>query len=428
MSAHQGPSLPTTLHTPAPTPDPLAPPTPAAPHLKLYTQGDSPSGGGGGGGVVSNGATAAGGGACFPAELVRRPLLPAAEKRLDPMEDEHSLHMLYDYTTVHAWLEHPVKRFKGEEKKLNEESAPSGDLYANEHYVRPPDCALMHDIKIEKQEPEDSKEYKNLFRSDGLCPTLKDLEQIFDNSDDANSGDETLQVSTPPDSNKSCEVRCVRAEELSKMFPTPPSMEPHAQASPGFCDDSHLTHLPHLLPHRHHASPPADTIEDWSYVFKPATVYKYVGSSKYAPLSSLPSQLLPPVSLPPHAVYRPRWQHDREREPEPSHGAAHLADDAGANTNSTSGAGGAGGVKRPLSAAGRDRSVGSVAAGAAGAGAECERAAAPACPLLVNVLLADTVLNVFRDHNFDSCTLCVCNAAGRVNITRLKPFFVVIVP
>ncbi|VVC88867.1 unnamed protein product [Leptidea sinapis] len=131
-------------------------------------------------------------------------------------------------------LEHPVKRFKGEEKKLNEESAPSGDLYANEHYVRPPDCALMHDIKIEKQEPEDSKEYKNLFRSDGLCPTLKDLEQIFDNSDDANSGDETLQVSTPPDSNKSCEVRCVRAEELSKMFPTPPSMEPHAQASPGF--------------------------------------------------------------------------------------------------------------------------------------------------------------------------------------------------
>ncbi|VVC88868.1 unnamed protein product [Leptidea sinapis] len=155
------------------------------------------------------------------------------------------------------------------------------------------------------------------------------------------------------------------------------------------------------------------TFQDWSYVFKPATVYKYVGSSKYAPLSSLPSQLLPPVSLPPHAVYRPRWQHDREREPEPSHGAAHLADDAGANTNSTSGAGGAGGVKRPLSAAGRDRSVGSVAAGAAGAGAECERAAAPACPLLVNVLLADTVLNVFRDHNFDSCTLCVCNAAGR---------------
>lgn len=47
-----------------------------------------------------------------------------------------------------------------------------------------------------------------------------------------------LAVSTPPDSNKSLEesrcgaARCVRAEELSKMFPTPPSMEAHAQPSP----------------------------------------------------------------------------------------------------------------------------------------------------------------------------------------------------
>jgi mediator of RNA polymerase II transcription subunit 13 len=30
--------------------------------------------------------------------------------------------------------------------------------------------------------------------------------------------------------------------------------------------------------------------------------------------------------------------------------------------------------------------------------------------LLVNILLYDTSLNIFRDHNFDSCTLCVCNA------------------
>lgn len=41
---------------------------------------------------------------------------------------------------------------------------------------------------------EDSKEYKNLFTSDGLCPTYKDLDQIFDNSDDAASGDETVRL------------------------------------------------------------------------------------------------------------------------------------------------------------------------------------------------------------------------------------------
>lgn len=34
--------------------------------------------------------------------------------------------------------------------------------------------------------------------------------------------------------------------------------------------------------------------------------------------------------------------------------------------------------------------------------------------LVVNLLLADTALNIFRDHNFDSCTLCVCNAGSKV--------------
>lgn len=37
------------------------------------------------------------------------------------------------------------------------------------------------------------KEYKKLFTSNGLCATLKDLDQIFDNSDDA-SGDETVRL------------------------------------------------------------------------------------------------------------------------------------------------------------------------------------------------------------------------------------------
>lgn len=34
--------------------------------------------------------------------------------------------------------------------------------------------------------------------------------------------------------------------------------------------------------------------------------------------------------------------------------------------------------------------------------------------LVVNILLSDTLLNIFRDHNFDSCTLCVCNASAKV--------------
>lgn len=34
--------------------------------------------------------------------------------------------------------------------------------------------------------------------------------------------------------------------------------------------------------------------------------------------------------------------------------------------------------------------------------------------LTLNILLTDTAFNIFRDHNFDSCTLCVCNAQGKV--------------
>jgi mediator of RNA polymerase II transcription subunit 13 len=34
--------------------------------------------------------------------------------------------------------------------------------------------------------------------------------------------------------------------------------------------------------------------------------------------------------------------------------------------------------------------------------------------LVVNLSLSDSVINLFRDHNFDSCTMCVCNASNKV--------------
>lgn len=87
----------------------------------------------------------------------------------------------------------------------------------------------------------------NLFTSEGLQPSIKDLDQIFDNSDDTSS-DEALQNQTPPGSNKSVghydgdnkrlsghgssNMGILRPEELSKMFPTPPSMEHNPIASP----------------------------------------------------------------------------------------------------------------------------------------------------------------------------------------------------
>lgn len=204
--------------------------------------------------------------------------------------------------------------------------------------------------------------------------------------------------------------------------------------------------------------------QDWSYVFKPPTVYKYVGSSKYAPLVALPSQLLPSVALPPHAVYRPRWQQDAKRDadadndadtkrtgnqhPHHSRQSAFLCfyekalifnlfvsgtkNSTNSNSSSSSGvkrsaspateqSGAAAGAKSGVAAGALARAGSEAGAGRGAAAGSPRRSplvpppapaappAAAACPLLLNVLLADTVLNVFRDHNFDSCTLCVCD-------------------
>jgi len=130
----------------------------------------------------------------------------------------------------------------------------------------------------------DTKVPDDLFTSRGLQASYRDLDQIFDNSDDTSS-DETVsspdvppeanadplmqhQVPTPPGSIKQpgeehsitlvkpprgsggstgaggtlgCGAGILRAEELSKMFPTPPSLEHNPIASP--CGQPDVTML-----------------------------------------------------------------------------------------------------------------------------------------------------------------------------------------
>ncbi len=55
------------------------------------------------------------------------------------------------------------------------------------------------------------------------------------------------------------------------------------------------------------------------------------------------------------------------------------------------------------------------ASSSAGDGGGADLSKAPeANSLLLNLMLSDTLMNVFRDHNFDSCTLCVCSNEGNV--------------
>ncbi|XP_031788498.1 mediator of RNA polymerase II transcription subunit 13 isoform X4 [Nasonia vitripennis] len=382
-------------------------------------------------------------------------------------------------------------------------------------------------LKRQRDEPKPS----SLFTSEGLQASYKDLDQIFDNSDPDTSSDETnlnqLQVQTPPGSNKSggggghdgsdvrldsttsnsgasgantssssgkhsssssssCNrgVGVLRPEELSKMFPTPPSLEHNPVASPCQLGDPSLEQtdltsaaasavaaasgtqivqqhqqqqrqlqrqLPDIYPNM--GSPPEEPIDDWSYVFKPPTMCKLVGSSKYAPLTNLPSQSLPPVTLPAHCVYRTSWQcsnananqnnQDKSSQPtrpnsvqqqqqqqqqvlqqQQQQHQAQLMPASPAQLGTPYGRqqmqGGVMSVRPPpppydqpspatsTTSSYLNKNLNSIEADTPG-----PMRAPESNSLVVNILLGDTALNIFRDHNFNSCSLCVCNSQGK---------------
>ena len=41
---------------------------------------------------------------------------------------------------------------------------------------------------------------------------------------------------------------------------------------------------------------------------------------------------------------------------------------------------------------------------------------------MLNIILSDTIFNVFRDHNFDSCTICVCSNEGNIRGRDAAPY------
>ncbi|CAO1404623.1 unnamed protein product [Diamesa hyperborea] len=376
----------------------------------------------------------------------------------------------------------------------------------------------MNDSDAEKNSNND-----NLFTSEGLQPSYADLNKIFDNSDD-NSNDEHIEVNTPPGSNNSVsgshvesdltelELKrigskmtlnnftniasnisssCsssnvagnIRNEELSKMFPTPPSIEQHTNSSPGgVCgnvSDSLIEMVEPTLPttkqenYHNLGSPHEDTIEDWSYVFIPPKMSSFVGSSKYAPLMNLSSQILPPVPLPPNSTYKPSWVKQKEQEElqkkdaivteqektkqsihnnkenhqnlnerslirsvaikQETHLHSQLSNDY-SRTNSTTPTlpnrgpplgvpgmkPGAPSIMTKLLTQGSNTILNNNIYGMPISSPNMmmnrnmqQQKIPEANSLLVNILLYDSSLNIFRDHNFDSCTLCVCNAGPK---------------
>ncbi|XP_061401806.1 mediator of RNA polymerase II transcription subunit 13 [Musca vetustissima] len=132
----------------------------------------------------------------------------------------------------------------------------------------------------------------------------------------------------------------IQAEDLTKMFPTPPSHEQHhPNSSPCQMDmqtDLNVITSTNIMGGQtldtglgisamtkikqeysiELGSPIEEPIEDWTYVFRPPAQAKFVGSSKYAPLTNLPSQSMAPLVIPSNCRYKPSWQQPRSTHPQ----------------------------------------------------------------------------------------------------------------
>ena len=254
-------------------------------------------------------------------------------------------------------------------------------------------------------------------------------------------------------------------DQLSKMFPTPPSHEHahehhhdgHQMTSPADCGGMDLDSV-----HSGQNGPysPADPME-WSSKDDPNSLCP----SMFSALPRLWSEDLPPLHVPPDLHYKPRLVHNLPSgshqpqsagghgqhghgqghvglnpassstpvgTPAPRHGMSPIspmpnAADREGGPRSHHGPGSVGNytaLASPASVSSNylNKSISSVdpatASSGAGTASAAAAAAAPKVPeansLVLNLVLYDTMLNVFRDHNFNSCTLCVCNNEGNI--------------
>uniref|UniRef100_A0A8D2QI54 Mediator of RNA polymerase II transcription subunit 13 n=1 Tax=Zonotrichia albicollis TaxID=44394 RepID=A0A8D2QI54_ZONAL len=189
--------------------------------------------------------------------------------------------------------------------------------------------------------------------------------------------------------------------DLHKMYPTPPSLEQHIMGfSPMNMNNKEYGSMDTTLGgtvlegnssavgaqfrievDEGFCSPKPAEIKDYSYVYKPENCQALVGCSMFAPLKTLPSQCLPPIKLPEECIYRQSW----------AVGKLDLLPP---------------GPAMPFIKDGYDP-------GGSALGCAHSPATVPSIPeahsLYVNLILSESVMNLFKDCNFDSCCICVCN-------------------
>uniref|UniRef100_A0A3P8YBA1 Mediator of RNA polymerase II transcription subunit 13 n=1 Tax=Esox lucius TaxID=8010 RepID=A0A3P8YBA1_ESOLU len=210
------------------------------------------------------------------------------------------------------------------------------------------------------------------------------------------------------------------------------------------------------------ASPKPEDVKDFSFVYRVPSVQPQMGCSMFAPLRTLPSQCLPPLKVPDQCYYRPSWallpKMEHYSSLPPSHHAPFMREgyvnvpsvgdqEYAQMSASAPSMGTTGGIlpspspatprfsvptpRTPRTPRGLGTASGQGSVKQEGTGTELSspastpstslpmssvaepHASGPALPeahsLYSTLLLSDSVLNIFKDRNFDSCCICACN-------------------
>ncbi|KAJ3590129.1 hypothetical protein NHX12_008083 [Muraenolepis orangiensis] len=290
----------------------------------------------------------------------------------------------------------------------------------------------------------------SLIHENDLAVSYSDLDKIFNSDEDdlapgirravAGAEDKFSKDGKP---NTLDPLSCISSADLHQMFPTPPSLEQHIMSyspmNPGGKEynslegASGLTLLDGGLLAGHFkveveegfCSPRPTDIKDFSFVYKPEACPALVGCTMYAPLKMLPSQCQMPIKLPEECTYTASWTLGKMELIPAAQSMTLLTKDSNipsvepdysqsytpqTHTPFMSNS-------APPSNSGYDNS--DLYSPAASTPSTCrplssvEPATVPSIPeahsLYVTLILSESVMNLFRDCNFDSCCVCVCN-------------------
>uniref|UniRef100_A0A8C8FJL2 Mediator of RNA polymerase II transcription subunit 13 n=1 Tax=Oncorhynchus tshawytscha TaxID=74940 RepID=A0A8C8FJL2_ONCTS len=365
------------------------------------------------------------------------------------------------------------KRLKGQEraKKLNKVSVFQGEEISNGALPDGKDAMSIFSSAPKDDDAAAKAQNPSLTRETDLVVLISDLENIFDEDEEelrvrnirritASVADLQRMFPTPP----SLEQHPAFSPIMT--YRDTPSQEPPA---PSVGSDHPLGPLSstQLQEYRMEveegmASPKPEDIKDFSFVYRVPSVQPQMGCSIFAPLRTLPSQCLPPLKLPDQCYYRPSWallpKMEHYSSLPPSHHTPFIRDgyvnipsvgdqEYAQLSASALSVGTTGGIlpspspatprfsvptpRTPRTPRGVGTASGQGSVKQEGTGTELSsptstpstslpmssvaepHTSSPPIPeahsLYAALLLSDSVLNVFKDRNFDSCCICACN-------------------